>query len=180
LATSSPANRAQQLIAPIAAVLVVIAGLAAAYFSTGTPVVIRFGIVLGAVAIALGVLWVAQTSPYSVRDRITVIGVVLVVIAGVVAFYYFENSPLLARLGIVLGTVVVGLGLGWTTQLGKSFYQYCQDSLTEAKKVVWPSRKETLQTTGVVVAFVFVMAIFLWMVDAGLLWITQKFLGQGG
>jgi preprotein translocase subunit SecE len=46
--------------------------------------------------------------------------------------------------------------------------------------VVWPTRKETLQTTGVVFAFVFVMAIFLWMVDAGLLWITQKFLGQGG
>jgi preprotein translocase subunit SecE len=46
--------------------------------------------------------------------------------------------------------------------------------------VVWPSRKETLQTTGVVFLFVFVMALFLWVVDVGLLWVTQKLLGTGG
>ena len=52
--------------------------------------------------------------------------------------------------------------------------------MEEAKRVVWPTRKETLQTTGVVFLFVFVMALFLWVVDTGLLWVTQKLLGQRG
>ena len=52
--------------------------------------------------------------------------------------------------------------------------------MVEAKKVVWPTRKEAMQTTGIVFVFVFVMAMFLWLVDAGLLWVTQRLLGQGG
>ena len=56
---------------------------------------------------------------------------------------------------------------------------YCQDSITETKKVVWPSRKETLQTTGVVVAFVMVMAVFLWVVDASLVWLVRSTRGTG-
>ena len=68
----------------------------------------------------------------------------------------------------------------WFTEAGKTFLAFARESWEEAKRVVWPTRKETLQTTGVVFAFVFVMALFLWFVDAGLLWVTQKLLGQGG
>ena len=50
---------------------------------------------------------------------------------------------------------------------------------TETSKVVWPTRKETLQTTAVVFAFVMVMALFLWLVDASLLWVVRKLMGQG-
>jgi len=55
---------------------------------------------------------------------------------------------------------------------------FAQESVGETKKVVWPTRKETLQTTGVVFAFMVVMALFLWMVDAGLLWAVKRLLGQ--
>jgi preprotein translocase subunit SecE len=65
------------------------------------------------------------------------------------------------------------------TAPGKQFYEYAQESVTETKKVVWPTRKETLQTTGVVFLFVLVMALFLWAVDSSLLWIVGKFLGTG-
>jgi preprotein translocase subunit SecE len=51
--------------------------------------------------------------------------------------------------------------------------------VAEARKVVWPTRKETIQTTGVVFAFVVVMALFLWLVDAGLLWAVKLLMGQG-
>jgi preprotein translocase subunit SecE len=68
----------------------------------------------------------------------------------------------------------------WFTIAGRDFVVFARESWEESKRVVWPSRKETLQTTGIVFAFVFVMAFMLWMIDAGLLWITQRLLGQGG
>ena len=76
-------------------------------------------------------------------------------------------------------TLRLGFGLGARSEPGKRFYVYAQESIAETKKVVWPTRKETLQTTGVVFAFVVVMALFLWLVDASLLWVVQKLMGQG-
>jgi preprotein translocase subunit SecE len=102
----------------------------------------------------------------------------LVAVAGVVAFYVLANGPLVARLGALLVAVVVALGLGWTSKPGKDFFVYCQDSITETKKVVWPARKETLQTTAVVVGFVLVMAVFLWVVDASLVWLVRILIGR--
>ena len=115
----------------------------------------------------------ASPSPYSPPDKAKLIVAALIVIGAVVAFYVLANSPAVVRLGIVLGGVVLALGVGWTSQPGKDFFVYGQDSLAETKKVVWPSRKETLQTTAVVVAFVVVMAIFLWFVDASLVWLVH-------
>ncbi len=69
--------------------------------------------------------------------------------------------------------------IGWTSEPGKRFYAYTQDSIEETRKVVWPSRKETMQTTGLVIAFVIVMALFLWGVDASLTWLLQLFIGRG-
>jgi preprotein translocase subunit SecE len=61
---------------------------------------------------------------------------------------------------------------------GKEFHVFAQESAVETRKVVWPTRKETLQTTGIVFAFMVVMALFLWIVDAGLLWAVKRLLGQ--
>ena len=70
---------------------------------------------------------------------------------------------------------VLGFGCAWTSEPGKRFYTYSQEAIAETKKVVWPARKETVQTTGVVVAFVIVMAIFLWIVDAILARVVKLF-----
>ena len=75
---------------------------------------------------------------------------------------------------------MIGAGACFVSPARRKFAAFARESWEEAKRVVWPTRKETLQTTGVVFAFVFVMAIFLWGVDATLLWITQKLLGTGG
>jgi preprotein translocase subunit SecE len=66
------------------------------------------------------------------------------------------------------------------TEAGRTFLAFSRESWEEAKRVVWPSRKETLQTTGVVFLFVFLMAVFLWLVDFGPVTLTQKLLGTGG
>ena len=83
------------------------------------------------------------------------------------------------RLGAIILGFLLGLAIGWTSEPGKRFYAYTQDSIEETRKVVWPSRKETMQTTGLVIAFVIVMALFLWGVDASLTWLLQLFIGRG-
>jgi preprotein translocase subunit SecE len=120
----------------------------------------------------------AAPSTYSPQDKAKLAVAGIIVLAAVVANYVLGNYPFVMRLGMVLGAVVVALGIAWTTQPGKDFFEYWQESIVETKKVVWPSRKETLQTTGVVVAFVLVMAVFLWIVDASLVWLVRMLVGR--
>jgi preprotein translocase subunit SecE len=112
-------------------------------------------------------------------DKIKIAVAVLLLIAGIAAFYYLDQSPLIARVGAVIGGAVAGVVVFWTSASGKEFFAFAQESIDETKRVVWPTRKETLQTTGVVFAFVFVMALFLWLIDAGLLWAVRILMGQG-
>ena len=103
----------------------------------------------------------------------------LLAVAGVAAFYYFGDKIMIARVGMVLGGLVAGSLLFLTTEWGRQFKTYGQESLEEVRKVVWPTRKETLQTTGIVFVFVVIMALFLWLVDASLLWVVKKLIGRG-
>ncbi len=112
-------------------------------------------------------------------DKIKLLVAVLLVIAGVAGFYFFADAPTVVRVLSVIGGLVLGGVVAGLSSPGKRFYKFALDSRDEAKKVVWPTRKETLQMTGVVVAFVVVMALFLWMVDGILLWLVKLALGQG-
>jgi preprotein translocase subunit SecE len=116
----------------------------------------------------------------STVDRIKLALTGLIVLAGMVGFYYLSTSPLVVRIGVLLGAAGVAAALAWTSEPGKRFFAYCQDAVEETKKVVWPSRKETMQTTAVVVAFVIVMALFLWIVDASLVWLVRVLVGREG
>jgi preprotein translocase subunit SecE len=114
-------------------------------------------------------------------ERIKIVVAALIAIGGLAAFYALvDKQPTVVRILVLMGGFALAGVVMWFTQAGRTFFAFARESWEEAKRVVWPTRKETLQTTGVVFAFVFVMAIFLWMVDAGLLWITQKLLGTGG
>jgi preprotein translocase subunit SecE len=108
-------------------------------------------------------------------DKIKLGIAALLIAAAVWGFYYIGASPMIARLGVILAGVLAATAVAWTSEPGKRFYAYSQEAIAETKKVVWPSRKETVQTTGVVVAFVIVMAIFLWIVDAILAWVVERF-----
>jgi preprotein translocase subunit SecE len=112
-------------------------------------------------------------------DKIKIALACLLVIAGLAGFYYFADSPTIVRLGSVLAGLAAAAFVFWTTVPGKQFYVYAQESAAETRKVVWPTRKETIQTTAIVFAFVVVMALFLWAVDASLLWIVKKLIGTG-
>lgn len=98
-------------------------------------------------------------------DKIKVALAVCAVVAGVVAFYVFADRPALVRVGSLIAGLVVAIALAWTSLSGQSFLAFARESVRETKKVVWPSRKEALQITGVVFGFVLLMAIFLWGTD---------------
>ena len=104
----------------------------------------------------------------------------LLLIAGIAGFYYLRESAMVLRVISVLSGVVLAAVVVWFTSQGKQFFAFARESSDETRKVVWPSRKETLQTTGIVFAFVLVMAVFLWMVDAGLLLAVRYMMGQEG
>jgi preprotein translocase subunit SecE len=82
----------------------------------------------------------------------------------------------LLRVGVLLAGLVAGVAVAWFTQTGKRFISYARESYEELRRVVWPSRKETMSTTGVVFAFVVVMALFLFIVDKTVEWVLYDLL----
>jgi preprotein translocase subunit SecE len=94
----------------------------------------------------------------------------LLIIGAVVAFYALGKQDQWVRVIALLGLMAVAVGIFFTSESGKQLIAYGQDSTKEVKKVVWPSRKEAMQMTGYVFAFVFVMALFLWVTDKTLEW----------
>jgi preprotein translocase subunit SecE len=112
-------------------------------------------------------------------DKIKLALAVLLVIAGLAGFYFLKDSALILRIASVLGGLVLAAVVVWTSAPGKQFFAFAQEAIVETKKVVWPTRKETVQTTGLVLVFVLVMAIFLWIVDALLVWGVKLLMGPG-
>ncbi len=113
-------------------------------------------------------------------DKIKVVIAALLAIAGIVAFHYFtDKAPMIVRVLSVFGGLIAGGLFFLTTAWGQQFRIYALESIDETRKVVWPTRKETLQTTAIVFVFAVIMALFLWLVDASLLWVVKKLIGRG-
>jgi preprotein translocase subunit SecE len=93
------------------------------------------------------------------------------VVGAVVAFYALGQKDLWLRVVALFALLAAGVGTFFTSEHGKQLIAYGQDSIREVKKVVWPTRKEALQMTGYVFAFVVVMALFLWLTDKTLEWL---------
>jgi len=95
----------------------------------------------------------------------------MLAIGAVVAFYALSAQEMWLRVVTLLGLLVVSAVVFFVSEPGRQLIAYGQDSAKEVRKVVWPTRKEALQMTGYVFAFVFVMAFFLWITDKTLEWV---------
>jgi preprotein translocase subunit SecE len=95
----------------------------------------------------------------------------LLVIGAVAAFYALGKQDLWLRVVAMLALMALGVVVFFTSEPGKALIAYGRDSAREVRKVVWPTRKEAVQMTGYVFAFVFVMALFLWLADKTLEWV---------
>ena len=110
-------------------------------------------------------------------DVIKWVVVALIASVGVFGDSYFSAEPVLYR---AIALVVLGLVAGFValqTSKGKAFWSLLKEARIEIRKVVWPTRQETAQTTMIVVAVVLVMALVLWGLDSLLGWIVSQFIG---
>ena len=109
----------------------------------------------------------------SFLDTLKLLGSVLILLVGIVSYYYLIQISILFRVLMVLASAVVSLIIFFQTQRGKTLWEFFQGSRVEIKKVIWPTKQETLQTTLTVFVFVLIMGIFFWLLDFLLLFLTN-------
>ena len=121
-----------------------------------------------------------ETQETGKLDTFKLVIAVALLIGGIVQFYYFEGESLLYRVLGLLAFVAAAGGVVYTTRIGQNLWSFAREARTEVRKVVWPTRQETMQTTLMVVVMVVLVGIMLWLMDMFLRWAVLILTGQGG
>ncbi|MGD9889001.1 MAG: preprotein translocase subunit SecE [Halothiobacillaceae bacterium] len=112
-------------------------------------------------------------------DTVKLALALVVLAAGMFGFYWFEQIALTWRVIAMFAVAGVAVGLVLWTDLGRRFISFGRESRVELRKVVWPTRQETIQITLIVLVLVFLIGLFLWLVDSLLFWGVQMITGRG-
>ena len=110
----------------------------------------------------------------STLDTLKMASAVAILLSSVFSFYYFAELSVLIRVLVVIFSVILSLMIFFSTLRGIIFWDFIQGSRVEMRKVVWPTKQETIQTTLTVFMFVLVLGIFFWLLDFLLLYITTS------
>ncbi len=110
----------------------------------------------------------------TIVDTLKLMASVSILFASIVAFYYFSEISVLIRALVIIFSLVISLLIFFRTQRGIIFWEFLQGSRVEMRKVVWPTKQETIQTTLTVFIFVLILGIFFWLLDFILLYITTS------
>jgi preprotein translocase subunit SecE len=113
-------------------------------------------------------------------DAVKLVAAVLLVVAGIVAFYVLPTQSDWVRWGAVAAGVVLAVAVFVSSARGREVWQFMLDSRLELRKVSWPNRQETTTTTIAVFVFAIVMGLFFYGLDFLLSWATRFLTGQGG
>lgn len=113
-------------------------------------------------------------------DKLKLTLAVAVMATAVGGFYVYEDQSLLVRVIALLVAAGLSIAIAMQAEPGRVAWAFVKDSRTEIRKVVWPTRKETTQSTMLVIVMVFIVGIFLWLLDMFLGWAVQLLTGQGG
>ncbi len=114
----------------------------------------------------------------SVFDVVKQVFSVVLVIAGIAAFYYFADFRLLYRILGLVAVIGAAIGMLATTAWGASIAGFISDSKIEVRKIVWPTKDETTRTTLLVFAMVSIVSLVLWLLDTFLFWGVRILTGQ--
>ncbi len=112
-------------------------------------------------------------------DTVKLLVALMLLATGIFGFYYFEEESVLFRVLGLLAVAGVAVAVALQSNPGRRTWIFAVDARTEVRKVVWPTRQETWQTTLVVFGMVLLMALILWAVDLGLMKAVQAITGQG-
>jgi preprotein translocase subunit SecE len=115
-----------------------------------------------------------------VADTAKLVLAAAVLVGGIAAYYYFENESILLRVAGLLVALAIGCVIAFQSLQGQLLWRFIQNSRNEIRKVIWPTRQETMQTTLTVLVFTLILGIFFWILDLILLWGTGLLTGQGG
>ncbi len=113
-------------------------------------------------------------------DTVKLVVALLIVISAIAGFYFFADQSLLFRVIGILAAIGVAAIIALQTGKGREIWGFIQDSQIEVRKVVWPTRQETVQTTLIVILMVIFVAIILWLLDMFLGWSVGSLMGRGG
>ncbi|SFR64564.1 preprotein translocase subunit SecE [Thiomicrospira sp. ALE5] len=116
----------------------------------------------------------------STADTAKLVLSLAILLGGIYAYYALSDLHAVVRVLIVLAGVAGATAVLYTTALGGSWFKYLIQTKKEVRQVVWPTRKETAQTTLIVVIAVIIVGIFLWLIDMFFLWAVKLLTGQGG
>lgn len=116
----------------------------------------------------------------TIVDTAKLLLAVLILVAGLVGYYYFADGSVLLRAVGVIVALAAAAAVGMTSAQGQVLWKFIQGSRVELRKVVWPTREETIQTTLVVLLFALIGGVFFWLLDLFLLFLTSRITGQGG
>ncbi|MCF7998421.1 MAG: preprotein translocase subunit SecE [Methylovulum sp.] len=119
-------------------------------------------------------------SSVSILDVVKQAASVFLVVLGIFLFYYFSEFLLIYRVLMLVVLIVSVVAIMLTTVFGKGLWKFFIDSRNEVRKVVWPTKDETIRTTLLVFVMVFVVGLSLWLLDVFLLWCVRQITGQVG
>lgn len=122
----------------------------------------------------------AETEVSNKMDTVKLVIAIMTLLTGIGGFYYYADESLLYRVLGVVALAIVALAIAATTSTGQAIISFGREARAEVRKVVWPTRQETLQTTLMVVVAVIILGIFLWLIDMVLLEAVKLLTGQGG
>jgi preprotein translocase subunit SecE len=121
-----------------------------------------------------------KTQDAGTADKAKLAAAILIVVAGVVGYYLLASQPSWLRwVAVVVSLALAALVTNFTVY-GTEFRRFVSAARVELRKIVWPTRQETMQTTIVVFAFVAIAGVFFWLLDLALAWATKFLTGQGG
>ena len=112
-------------------------------------------------------------------DTLKLIVALLIVVSATASFYIYPEISLLLRVLIIIAAIILSAVIGFQTEKGRRIWSFLGEAQIEVRKVVWPTREETVQTTLVVVLVVFFIALFLWMLDLILGFSIGVIMGHG-
>ena len=118
-----------------------------------------------------------KTQNLNRADTFKLLGAGAIVLIALAAFYLFAGHSLLVRVIGLLAAFGVAVAIALRTELGAETLEFIQGARTEVRKVVWPTRAETTQTTLIVIAMVVIMGLLLWLLDVVLFWLIRLITG---
>ncbi len=119
----------------------------------------------------------AEQATNSTMDTVKLVLAAILLVVGFFGFYQLADQPLLYRVLGILLFVIIAAGIALTTSKGRALTSFMQSARTEVRKMVWPTRSETIQTTLVIMVVVVLTGLFLWLLDTFLGWIMSMIIG---